>query len=64
MQDHFLPTLELTSYFKLSESILLMEARRSGNYKPTIWDDNYIQSLTTPYTVRTNIYLYYHVNEK
>ncbi|GFP83986.1 alpha-zingiberene synthase [Phtheirospermum japonicum] len=25
-------------------------ARRSGNYESTIWDDNYVQSLTTPYT--------------
>lgn len=26
-----------------------MEARRSGNYGASIWDDNYVQSLTTPY---------------
>nr|QZL13763.1 terpene synthase 1 [Colquhounia coccinea var. mollis] len=26
-----------------------MEARRSGNYGKSVWDDDYIQSLTTPY---------------
>ncbi|KAL3627590.1 hypothetical protein CASFOL_028953 [Castilleja foliolosa] len=26
-----------------------MEARRSGNYESTIWDDDYVQSLTSPY---------------
>ncbi|KAH6789932.1 hypothetical protein C2S51_004938 [Perilla frutescens var. frutescens] len=27
-----------------------MTRRRTGNYKPSFWDFNYIQSLTTPYT--------------
>ncbi|KAK6124032.1 hypothetical protein DH2020_042248 [Rehmannia glutinosa] len=29
-----------------------MEARRSGNYEASIWDDDYVQSLTTPYMVK------------
>ncbi|KAK6124436.1 hypothetical protein DH2020_041813 [Rehmannia glutinosa] len=29
-----------------------MEARRSGNYKSSIWDDDYVQSLTTPYMAK------------
>ncbi|KAK6124001.1 hypothetical protein DH2020_042249 [Rehmannia glutinosa] len=28
-----------------------MEARRSGNYEASIWDDDYVQSLTTPYMI-------------
>ncbi|KAL3627586.1 hypothetical protein CASFOL_028949 [Castilleja foliolosa] len=28
----------------------ITEARRSGNYESTIWDDDYVQSLTSPYT--------------
>ncbi|CAA0835948.1 1-8-cineole synthase 1- chloroplastic [Striga hermonthica] len=27
-----------------------MEARRSGNYEASVWDDDYIQSLDSPYT--------------
>ncbi|XP_057764713.1 exo-alpha-bergamotene synthase-like [Salvia miltiorrhiza] len=27
-----------------------MEARRSGNFEASVWDDDYIQSLTSPYT--------------
>ncbi|KAL8460221.1 hypothetical protein ACS0TY_031165 [Phlomoides rotata] len=29
-----------------------MEERRSGNYGASIWDDNYVQSLTTPYMAK------------
>ncbi|KAK4399003.1 Trans-alpha-bergamotene synthase [Sesamum angolense] len=29
-----------------------MGARRSGNYESSIWDDDYVQSLTSPYTAK------------
>nr|J7LQ09.1 RecName: Full=Trans-alpha-bergamotene synthase; AltName: Full=Terpene synthase 7; Short=LdTPS7 [Phyla dulcis]AFR23371.1 trans-alpha-bergamotene synthase [Phyla dulcis] len=29
-----------------------MEARRSGNFKASIWDDDFLQSLTSPYTAK------------
>lgn len=32
-----------------NETVVL---RRSGNYQPSIWDHEYIQSFTSSYTVR------------
>ncbi|XP_022877994.1 trans-alpha-bergamotene synthase-like isoform X1 [Olea europaea var. sylvestris] len=41
-----------------------MEARRSGNYQTSIWDDNYVQSISSPYVGKEYLELAENLKEK
>ncbi|CAI9756570.1 unnamed protein product [Fraxinus pennsylvanica] len=41
-----------------------MEARRSGNYEPSIWNDDYLQSLSNPYVGKEYLELAENLKEK
>ncbi|KAL2495304.1 cineole-1 [Forsythia ovata] len=41
-----------------------MEGRRSGNYEQSIWDDDYVQSITTPYVGKEYLELAENLKEK
>ncbi|KAL2495305.1 Monoterpene synthase [Forsythia ovata] len=41
-----------------------MEGRRSGNYEQSIWDDDYVQSISTPYVGKEYLELAENLKEK
>ncbi|KAL2475542.1 cineole-1 [Abeliophyllum distichum] len=41
-----------------------MEGRRSGNYEQSIWDDDYVQSITSPYVGKEYLELAENLKEK
>ena len=52
-----LPNLTITS--KIDE--LSVTERRSANYHPSIWENEFIESLNTPYTVSITSTCIYHI---
>lgn len=54
-----MPNQQLTIASKIDYELQL-KGRRCANYHPTIWGHEFIESLTTPYTVSLcNIYLHF-----
>ncbi|CAA2934310.1 trans-alpha-bergamotene synthase-like [Olea europaea subsp. europaea] len=41
-----------------------MEARRSGNYEPSVWNDDFVQSIFTPYAGKEHMQLVENLKEK